>query len=234
MFWIPSQTESFLDVGCNVGELLQHVRHRLPSARLTGVDINPQAVAAARDRGLDANVQLISSSALPFPDSSFDCVTCIEVLEHVASPDRASLLKEVCRVLTPGGRFVIRCPHKGWFDWLDPANFRHLFPALYRRFVGSGLRDGFYPGGSEAIVWHHHFTETELRLLLPEQLQIDSVRRGGLLLFPLAAALSYPFYRMGRHDHPVARALARLSTWEYGLDHGNASCGILMLAKKLR
>jgi SAM-dependent methyltransferase len=87
-----------LDVGCGDG--------RLPSLyaapEVVCVDISPVAVEAAAARGLEA--QLADAQELPFPDSSFDAVTCSHALYHVPDVDRA--LAEFVRVLRPGGRFA--------------------------------------------------------------------------------------------------------------------------------
>jgi hypothetical protein len=100
--------------------------------------------------------------------------------------------------------------------------------------VGRGLRDSAYPGGSEGIVWHHHFTERELKSLIPAELEVEYVRHGGLFIFPLTDFLRWPFYRAQRHEHPVARALASLAEWDYGMDYGAWSYGILMVAHKTK
>jgi SAM-dependent methyltransferase len=203
-----------------------------PSAQQAGVDVNPAAVAAARQRVPGADIRLVSGSALPFADDSFDCVTCIEVLEHVPSAGRRESLAEMCRVLAPGGRLVVRCPHAGIFSWLDAANFRHRFPNFYRKVVHHGLRDVAYPGGAEDIVWHHHFTEPELQSLMPAGLSVEAVRFGGLFVFPLADLLRWPFYRAQRTEHFMARALARMAERDYGIDYGRWSYGILMIMRK--
>jgi hypothetical protein len=91
-----------------------------------------------------------------------------------------------------------------------------------------------YPGGSEDVVWHHYFTERELKALIPAELEVDNVRHGGMFIFPLTDLLRWPFYRAHRHDHPVARALARLAEWDYGVDYGTWSYGILMVAHKIK
>src|SRR5512133_2708911 len=83
LHWIPAVSARLLDVGCNVGGLLQHCEEKLPSAQLAGVEVNAEAVARASERVPRADIRLVAGSDLPFPDSSFDCVTSIEVLEHV-------------------------------------------------------------------------------------------------------------------------------------------------------
>ena len=80
-----------------------------PGARLTGVDISPGMLAAARARaaglGRDADLREADAAALPFPDASFDTVVC--TLAMCAVPDERSVIAEMGRVLRPGGRLLL-------------------------------------------------------------------------------------------------------------------------------
>ena len=84
-----------LDVGCNVGELLIECSKRYDLAKLCGVDVNLDAIFQARRNLPEAQIYHIADSNLPFRDASFDCVTCIEVIEHVPAHLRESLLKSL-------------------------------------------------------------------------------------------------------------------------------------------
>ena len=95
----PLAGERLLDVGCADGTYTR----RLAAGFLT-VDAIEQAI----------RVHDMSASALGFRDSSFDMVTAIEVLEHVADLD--GTLSEVHRVLRPGGRFCVTTPNR-WFPF---------------------------------------------------------------------------------------------------------------------
>jgi ubiquinone/menaquinone biosynthesis C-methylase UbiE len=109
--WIPATTSRLLDVGCNVGELLCECRNLYPHIELSGVDINPVAVQEAIRRLPGSAIYASSGHTLPFEDSRFDCVTCIEVLEHMDFHVRTMTAREIARVTRPGGRLVVRCPH---------------------------------------------------------------------------------------------------------------------------
>jgi ubiquinone/menaquinone biosynthesis C-methylase UbiE len=104
-----SSGERILDVGCGPGfylaELLDVVG---PNGSLVGVDGNDGmlAVAAGRTAG-HANVAFERADvcALPCADAAFDAALCVQVLEYVADPTAA--LREMHRVLRPGGRLVV-------------------------------------------------------------------------------------------------------------------------------
>lgn len=94
---------SVLDVGCGDGTLLELFRAS-GADRVAGCDPDPSMVARARDR-LGGCVTVGAGQALPFPDASFDRVTCVTVLAFV--PDAPAVVREMARVLRPGGTLLI-------------------------------------------------------------------------------------------------------------------------------
>ena len=90
-----------LEVGCGPGELAARVHDEL-GARVVAVDVSPRMVELARARGVDAVVGDVQE--LPFGDGAFDCAVAAWMLYHVADVDRA--LRELARVLRPGGRLI--------------------------------------------------------------------------------------------------------------------------------
>ena len=97
-----------LDVGCGGGYLSEELA-RL-GFNVSGVDPAPASLAAAQSHakqsGLTIDYRVAQAESLPFPDGSFDLVTCCDVLEHVQDLDRT--LSEIARVLKPGGIFIVR------------------------------------------------------------------------------------------------------------------------------
>jgi 2-polyprenyl-6-hydroxyphenyl methylase/3-demethylubiquinone-9 3-methyltransferase len=95
-----------LDVGCGGGFTTEYLTER--GAVVSGVDPSVKLVGAARkhaeDTGKKIDYQVGTGEELPYPDNTFDIVTCVDVLEHVASP--ATSVREIHRVLKPGGRFL--------------------------------------------------------------------------------------------------------------------------------
>lgn len=108
-----------LDLGCQLGALPIALAAR--GARVTGVDVDAALLEAAalRVRGHGASVTLVRAvgEALPFDDARFDAVTFIDVIEHVDDPRKT--LRELARVLRPGGTLYLFGPNR-----LSPTNLR--------------------------------------------------------------------------------------------------------------
>ncbi|MFI5279930.1 MAG: class I SAM-dependent methyltransferase [Gemmatimonadales bacterium] len=219
---IPAGAKSVLDVGCNVGDSLRWAHSRGLSV-LRGVDINAAAVAVARERLAplgDVEIAHGSADALPFPDASVDVVLCLEVLEHVPAELRAAAVREMRRVLRPGGCLILTTPHRGLFAWLDPENLRFRVPALHARasrLVGGAGKETGYAGQKHGVVRHHHFTMGELRALLEESFALRVVIGRGCFLFPIGAAAHWPFYRRKATDNWLFRSVGRLMAFDYAI-----------------
>ena len=111
--------KSLLDLGSGMGGLSVALllKHGPDGLRLQAMDYNPDYCNIARLRaaryGLELNVAVAAGERLPYPDASFDCVLCLDVLEHVA--DAASVMREMWRVLLPGGVVLTTVPNRRAF-----------------------------------------------------------------------------------------------------------------------
>jgi ubiquinone/menaquinone biosynthesis C-methylase UbiE len=108
-----------LEVGVGAGtDFVNWVRN---GAEATGIDLTEQGVLLTRERleleGLRAEVRQGDAENLPFPDASFDIVYSYGVLHH--SPDTAKAIREVHRVLKPGGTALVMIYHSpSWVGFM--------------------------------------------------------------------------------------------------------------------
>ncbi len=103
-----SESKSILDVGSGAGQILGHLLKRThPESRLVAFDLSHQMLRRARTRLASNRPSYVTGdlTQLPFADNSFDCITCGWVIEHL--PDPRPGLRELSRVLQPGGRLLL-------------------------------------------------------------------------------------------------------------------------------
>lgn len=114
--------ESVLDVGCGTGTLAIAAKRRVGSNGIVrGIDASPEMIARARKKtaGAKADVSFETAFAqsLPLPDAQFDVVLSTVMLHHLRRAVRDQSVREMHRVLKPGGRLLIvdfgKMPSKG-------------------------------------------------------------------------------------------------------------------------
>ncbi len=103
----PIEGATVLDIGCGPGIYARDLALR--GARVTAMDSAPAMLLAAEAEAHEADVTVEfatgDASALPFPDDAFDAAVLVQVIEYVA--DAVGALREIARVLRPGGRLLI-------------------------------------------------------------------------------------------------------------------------------
>ncbi|MBU3957022.1 class I SAM-dependent methyltransferase [Patescibacteria group bacterium] len=125
-FWLiesllPKVGTKVLDVGCHAGTFTEEIARVLPEAEIFGVDIDRAVIAYAKKIRPNFHFQVASAEKLPFPEKSFDLITCLEVLEHVGDPKK--VLAEIKRCLKDDGLLTILVPTESplfrliWFFW---------------------------------------------------------------------------------------------------------------------
>lgn len=134
---ITDRRPRILDVGCGTGANLKMLSE---FGDAEGVDISEDALDFCRARGLD-NVRLGAAEDLPYEDGTFDLVTALDVVEHL--DDDVGGLREMRRVLRPGGRVLIFVPTFMWLwgvqDEVSHHRRRYTLPELRRAMTEAGF-----------------------------------------------------------------------------------------------
>jgi ubiquinone/menaquinone biosynthesis C-methylase UbiE/UDP-N-acetylglucosamine transferase subunit ALG13 len=137
-------------------------------------------------------LQVAPGDSLPYTDASFHSVSLLDVLEHC--PDDRATLREVHRVLRPGGTVVLTVPAQHAFSWLDPDNVKLRFPRLHRRLYSlrfgvaryeerfGDRSDGLFGDMSRGVRRHTNYVRERLAQHV-EEAGLESVDWAGANLF---------------------------------------------------
>jgi ubiquinone/menaquinone biosynthesis C-methylase UbiE len=134
--------ERVFDCGCGMGFYLMALG-KLRKLRLVGLDGDMERLEWARREKVPASLLNGNIFQLPFAGESFDKVLMSEVLEHLS--DDVLGLKEIFRVLKPGGIMALSVPHENYPYWWDPIN------GTWTRLGGQPFRSGPMVG-----IWSNH------------------------------------------------------------------------------
>ena len=169
---------SVLECGCGSGDLLERLHRRDPAMRLTGVDLGWASLQRIAQGSLKASsTSLVHGDigSLPFPSASFDRVLSSSVLWYV--PDASRAIREMIRVLKPGGRFV--------FDVRNPYHVTNAWSRVslrLRRLAGANppVYSFFSPRALRTTLAEHavEFDIAGYFVLLPTRLPIVGVKWG--------------------------------------------------------
>jgi trans-aconitate methyltransferase len=175
--WLNAQIGEFvLDLGCGDGKLTQ--RLAATGAHVLGVDASADMVAAARERGIEA--EQANAESLPFHDATFDAVFSNAALHWVR--DHESMLAQIHRVLKPGGRFVAEMGGHG-----NIAAIRVALMAVLSRHGYGDREDGvnYYPTAeSYTIRLNRHGFRVEQMAIIPRPTKLaESGMEGWLRTF---------------------------------------------------
>ncbi|QQG43523.1 MAG: class I SAM-dependent methyltransferase [Candidatus Daviesbacteria bacterium] len=130
-----------LDVGCHSGTFTQQILKKIGGQDIYGIDVSRSAIALAKKRLPFGHFEVADAVKLPFKNSFFSGIFCLEMMEHVDDP--RAVLKEIKRVAKAGSRIYILVPSENklfqiiWFLWT--LYYRHWSHAHVQHFSGGLL-----------------------------------------------------------------------------------------------
>jgi methionine biosynthesis protein MetW len=138
-----------VDVGCGEGSLGMKIRDKYQE--VYGIDISEEAVRIANQNGILAHQANLNVERAPFPDGFFDAAVSLDVIEHVFDPIR--FIKEIYRILSPGGYAVISTP--------NIRKVQRILTLIAGRFPHTSYDPVGYDGGHL-----HYFTSHDMKDIL--------------------------------------------------------------------
>ena len=146
-FSILNSQFSILDVACGTGDMvLELMKH---GCKVTGIDLSEEMLAIARQKTA-ADVRMGNAEALPFADSEFDAVTCAFGVRNFVHLEAS--LREMLRVLKPGGKLVIlelATPDSALIKPFYRLYTRRVIPWLGSRLAGNREAYTYLPASIE-------------------------------------------------------------------------------------
>ncbi|GAA5128544.1 methyltransferase domain-containing protein [Luteolibacter yonseiensis] len=149
-------SDDLLEIGTGLGVFSSRVAPAVSTYR--GIEYDATACTAAKSRVPDPeSITQGDAHSLQFPDSSFDAVICLEVLEHL--PDYRKALDEAARVLRPEGRLIASIPYVKT-GAPSKTNSHHLYEPGEEEFKRE-LAERF----GDLRIYYHRYTETSCETL---------------------------------------------------------------------
>ncbi|MBU0677841.1 MAG: methyltransferase domain-containing protein [Verrucomicrobia bacterium] len=186
---------SVLDIGCGSGDYMDLAPTF--SCRYTGVDFSEKMIGAAKEKAARQGVENVDfrmgdASGLAFDDASFDAVMGIGLIEYLEDP--VPMLKEIHRVLKPGGKLIMQAYQFTWYDITQKVYF-----ALLRR----------KPGG----VLHRRYSRKTLNRLLAENgFEAEDYRYCNFRFMPVTFEWRLPKLYVGSSEF-ISKYFPRSFSW---------------------
>jgi len=205
---LQSRSLDILDAGCGTGYNIQHYENL--GHRVFSFDVSEDALAGVRKRGV-RKVSQASVTQIPYRSESFDLVFSFEVVDQLHPTGAAEAIREMHRVLKPGGSLYIRVPA---FEWMRSSHDDDI--ATAHRYTRRELREMLGLAGFEIQLASYANTLLFPVVLLKRSLKRLGIGRGSDVK-PLPSGLGWidPIFR-GMLASEAGR-LARKRSFPFGL-----------------
>lgn len=161
----PREGQTLLDMGCGSGPFALFLAHHF-SLRVEVLDVDPKCIAwqkrGAEKIGLSApsfSATQGDSRSLPHPDGTFDVVLNLGSIEHIRDDGDAVAVREMARVLRPGGRAIVTVPFGPHYELIDSG--AHV-SGFERRYDNTALQERLITPSALAEASRTYFGEPGL------------------------------------------------------------------------
>ena len=164
----PERPQALLDIACGTGDFaLAQARRMHADSRITGLDLSEGMLAVMREKvekaGLAGRISCEQGDCeqMRFAEGSFDCATIAFGIRNFAH--REAALREILRVLKPGGRLVIlelSVPENRFLRWGYNLYFKHFVPWIGGRISGDRAAYTYLPASVQAFPGRREWTAT--------------------------------------------------------------------------
>ena len=171
--WIltPGQPRQILDIACGTGDFSLTIARRMhPGSHVTGLDLSEGMLAVMREKVARAGLQDRISceqgdcEAMRWPNGSFDVATIAFGIRNF--PQREQALREILRILRPGGRLVIlelSVPENKLLRWCYNLYFMHFVPWIGGLVSGDKAAYRYLPASVQAFPGRREWIQTMAR-----------------------------------------------------------------------
>lgn len=184
--------KDILDIGSSFG-WFEKMALEAKCKSVEGIEPKKEDFYLAEKEVPNAQFRVGSALNIPFPDNSFDLAVMFDVIEHIPKNTESQAIKEIKRVLRPGGQVVISTPFSYWIsNIMDPAWW---------------------------LIGHRHYKEKELAKMLEDGgFKVDSMQKRGRIFELISAILLYIFKWIFRREVPFKDWLEKKRMNEYLTD----------------
>ncbi|MDE2589833.1 MAG: class I SAM-dependent methyltransferase, partial [Patescibacteria group bacterium] len=156
----PAREAKVMEFGSGVGWIMEAMLIKFPSIKITGLDISKNMIAKAQERWQDDRAKFVSYDGLsvPFPDNYFDVIYSVAAIQHIEKHAAFLLLKQLHRVLAPGGHAVLH--------FLSMRHLRHSvtpYDIECLNHVNNNIKEH----------WHHYYTFDELYTIFCDVIGVE-------------------------------------------------------------
>lgn len=198
-----------LDIGCGFGGLPKIVSEYLEIEEVHGIDIDPDVLIEAKEKGIVTHQLDVDKEPLPFPDSYFGLVVSFGMMDYLPFFDH--YIREVFRVLRPGGYVLIALPNlASWHNRLmvlmgyqlrDVEVSREILAGVHRRYRGqepTGHIHTVTPKAFSELMTYHGFNTKKIYSGRPKQNRINPILSFIDMVFSKRVSLARRFFYLGR------------------------------------